>query len=114
MFALGHKRTSEHVCAMSALPPKADIGTEPRNVRFVPKADIQRWIKARRSYSRPGEGIVHECAAISTLPTLLTMASASTAICNWQDELKRRATDFTVRRRGKFTAMIFNDHSGDG
>jgi hypothetical protein len=26
--------------AMSALPPKADIGTQPRNVRFVPKADI--------------------------------------------------------------------------
>jgi len=27
---------------MSALPPKADIGTQPRNVRFVPKADIPR------------------------------------------------------------------------
>jgi hypothetical protein len=26
---------------MSALPPKADIGTQPRNVRFVPKADIR-------------------------------------------------------------------------
>ena len=26
---------------MSALPPKADIGTHSRNVRFVPKADIQ-------------------------------------------------------------------------
>jgi hypothetical protein len=25
---------------MSALPPKADIGTQPLNVRFVPKADI--------------------------------------------------------------------------
>jgi hypothetical protein len=25
---------------MSALPPKADIGTQPRNVCFVPKADI--------------------------------------------------------------------------
>jgi len=25
---------------MSALPPKADIGTQSRNVRFVPKADI--------------------------------------------------------------------------
>jgi len=33
---------------MSALPPKADIGTQSRNVRFVPKADIcsaanNRW-----------------------------------------------------------------------
>ena len=27
---------------MSALPPKADIGTQPRDVRFVPKADIAR------------------------------------------------------------------------
>jgi hypothetical protein len=26
--------------AASALPPKADIGTHPRDVRFVPKADI--------------------------------------------------------------------------
>ena len=25
---------------MSALPPKADIGTQSRDVRFVPKADI--------------------------------------------------------------------------
>jgi hypothetical protein len=33
---------------MSALPPKADIGTEPRNVRFVPKADILRCSKERR------------------------------------------------------------------
>jgi len=24
---------------MSALPPKADIGTQPRDVRFVPLAD---------------------------------------------------------------------------
>ena len=27
---------------MSALPPKADIGTRSRNVRYVPKADIMR------------------------------------------------------------------------
>jgi hypothetical protein len=26
--------------AMSALPPQADIGTQLRDVRFVPKADI--------------------------------------------------------------------------
>src|SRR6516225_622533 len=40
MSALGQKQTSEHVWAMSALPPKADIGTQPPDVRFVPKADI--------------------------------------------------------------------------
>jgi hypothetical protein len=32
---------------MSALPPKADIGTQSRDVRFVPKADsctaAKRW-----------------------------------------------------------------------
>src|SRR6516164_2006230 len=28
------------VRGMSALPPKADIGTQSRNVRFVPKGDI--------------------------------------------------------------------------
>src|SRR5215469_3878832 len=33
---------------MSALPPKADIGTRSRNVRFVPKADsCTATIKAR-------------------------------------------------------------------
>jgi len=43
MSALGQKRTLEHVRVMSALPPKADIGSQPRNVRFVPKADICDW-----------------------------------------------------------------------
>src|SRR5262245_14034768 len=37
-----HMRTLQCVLVMSALPPKADIGTQPRNVRVVPKADI-RW-----------------------------------------------------------------------
>src|SRR6516164_4120128 len=36
MSALGHNRTSEHVQSMSALPP----GTQSRDVRFVPIADI--------------------------------------------------------------------------
>ena len=36
--ALGQKQTSEVVQSISALPPKADIGTQPRDVRFVPKA----------------------------------------------------------------------------
>src|SRR5262245_50855815 len=40
MSALGQKQTSLHVRVMSALPPKADIGTQSWNVRFVPKADI--------------------------------------------------------------------------
>src|SRR5215467_97559 len=40
MSALGHKQTFRSVKPMSALPPKADIGTQSWNVRFVPKADI--------------------------------------------------------------------------
>src|SRR5262249_6761801 len=41
MSALGQKQTLEDLRLMSALPPKADIGTRSRNVRYVPKADIQ-------------------------------------------------------------------------
>jgi len=40
MSALGQKQTFSEVCAMSALPPKADITAAQTNVRFVPKADI--------------------------------------------------------------------------
>src|SRR5262249_8205712 len=36
----GSKADIGHLRAMSALPPKADIGTQPPDVRFVPKADI--------------------------------------------------------------------------
>ena len=45
MSALDQKQTSAHVRVMSALPLKADIGTEPRDVRFVPKADIRAAVK---------------------------------------------------------------------
>src|SRR6516164_6180461 len=41
MSALGQKRTSEQIGVMSALPPKADIDRVCRDVRLVPKADIQ-------------------------------------------------------------------------
>ena len=37
------KSRRQHMSAMSALPPKADIGTRPRYIRFVPKADIPRY-----------------------------------------------------------------------
>jgi hypothetical protein len=38
MSALGQKRTSACILAMSALPPKADITPHCGNVCFVPKA----------------------------------------------------------------------------
>jgi hypothetical protein len=41
MSALGQERTLRHFLSMSALPPKADIETQSRDVRFVPKADIR-------------------------------------------------------------------------
>ena len=41
MSALGHKQTLKRFHPMSALPPKADIGTQSRNVRFVPLTDIR-------------------------------------------------------------------------
>jgi hypothetical protein len=34
MSALGQKQTSQRISRMSALPPKADIGTQPRNAFF--------------------------------------------------------------------------------
>ena len=48
MSALGQKQTQEPVSAMSALPPKADIETQPRDVRFEPKADIGQPIRSSR------------------------------------------------------------------
>src|SRR6516164_8570720 len=47
MSALGQKQTSEGVKTMSALPPKADIGTHSSDVRFVPKADMKSAWRAR-------------------------------------------------------------------
>ena len=40
MSALGHKRTYAVQKGMSALPPKADMCSATRDVRFVPIADI--------------------------------------------------------------------------
>ena len=40
MSALGQKQTFAPQKAMSALPPKADMCSATRHVRFVPKADI--------------------------------------------------------------------------
>ena len=37
---------------MSALPLKADIGTQPRDVRFVPKADVSLGDAALNSDDR--------------------------------------------------------------
>ena len=44
----GQKPTLQCVCAMSALPPKADIAERDRHVRFVPKADKVQCSKMYR------------------------------------------------------------------
>ena len=63
MSALGQKQTSRHLQPMSALSPKADIGTQPRNVRFVPKADIRgRGKAAFPGHGKEGQKIVEMAA----------------------------------------------------
>ena len=52
-----------NLAAMSALPPKADIGTQSRNVRLVPEADIMQCNKLQpiRSLRQRGRAeIDHE------------------------------------------------------
>src|SRR6516162_3254029 len=44
MSALGHKQTSRAAGEMSALPPKADIGTPPRNAKFIAE-ESEKWAK---------------------------------------------------------------------
>ena len=60
MSALGQKQTLADVRVMSALPPKADIGTQPRDVRFVPKADIARCAAAKSGIERNEGREVHK------------------------------------------------------
>jgi len=60
MSALGHKPTSQPFRWMSALPPKTDIGTQSRNVRFVAhnshgviifRCRTQAFLRCRASHS---------------------------------------------------------------
>jgi hypothetical protein len=83
MSALGQNRTLTLVQPMSALPPKADIGTQSRNVRFVPKADMIAYSitsSARASsvagISRPSDFAVLRLIANSNLVGCWTGKSA--------------------------------------
>ena len=62
MSALGQKQTCAAQKVMSALPPKADMCSATRYVRFVPKADIRisipflnfiQWKSKRQVYCNP-------------------------------------------------------------
>src|SRR6516225_2332969 len=65
MSALGQKRTSAHVRPMSALPPKADMGTQPRNVCFVPKADKVHCSKIVRYSITSSARAISDCGTVS-------------------------------------------------
>src|SRR5215469_12029178 len=84
MFALGQRRTLTSAWAMSALPPKADIGTEFRNVRFVPKADIVRCGK-ERGYSITSSAMAISVGGIwrpSAFAVLRLMISSNVVGCS--------------------------------
>jgi hypothetical protein len=53
MSALGQKRTFAVQNGMSALPPRADMCGALGDVRFVPKADIDRQFEAPVTSSDP-------------------------------------------------------------
>src|SRR5207248_1535491 len=55
------KRTSEHVGGMSALPPKADIGTRSRDVCFVPKAAVSSCSKNSLSKASLFDHLIGRC-----------------------------------------------------
>jgi hypothetical protein len=59
---------------MSALPPKADIETQSRDVRFVPKADKVRRSKstAIRTHHRRGRTAAEISAAIKPYSMAVT------------------------------------------
>ena len=72
---------------MSALPPKADIGTQPRDVRFVPKAEshqsysitslatLSRWLFLRRCEEL-------QCDFRKAIFSVANKAEAVSAECN--------------------------------
>ena len=51
MSALGQKRTFALQYVMSALPPKADMCSAIRDVRFVPIADIPPFKRRQLAYT---------------------------------------------------------------
>ena len=57
MSALGQKQTLGRVRPMSALPPKADIGPQSVNLRFVPEAEVARARLVFRLFSYSANGL---------------------------------------------------------
>src|SRR5262249_49298218 len=100
MSAMGQKQTVRKVQLMSALPPKADIGTQSVNVRFVPKADIQSYsiIWSARIWNDPG--IVRPNAlAVLRLSTNSNFVGCSTGISAGLAPCRILITKSALRRK---------------
>jgi hypothetical protein len=94
MSALGQKRTFLEVCAMSALPPKADIAGRRLDVRFVPKADIERFHSSNssaRTSSANGTSIPR-VLAVCRLTSSSTFVGCSTGSSAGLLPLRMRST----------------------
>jgi hypothetical protein len=65
MSALGQKQTSAHVRVMSALPPKADMDRACRDVRFVPKADVEPHKKINPLTDTDTAAFLTQCSDLS-------------------------------------------------
>ena len=60
MSALGQKQTSARVRGMSALPPKADIGTGPYQLRRSNSGSLAMPAAIRRVTTRPSHGVIRQ------------------------------------------------------
>ena len=78
---------------MSALPPKADIGTQLRDVRFVPKADIMHRSKKRRI----------QCAQRREAPRIVLCAFCFRKMC-WRS--RPELADMEPSRRSRKHNML--------
>ena len=72
MSALGQKQTFAAQQGMSALPPKADMCSATRDVRFVPKADMaySPIDQAAQPKSKTPDLLSLECCRVRTLQGL--------------------------------------------
>ena len=94
-----HWGRCDHVRSMSALPPKADIGTQSRNVRFVPKADILRRSNSLRysiislaSASSVGGTVMSSALAVLRLMTSSYFVGCCTGSSAGFSPLRMRST----------------------
>src|SRR5262249_54177916 len=108
--------------AMSALPPKADIGTQSRNVRFVPKADILQCGKERR-YSissstnrkaslQPQRGNNHDDADRRDVPNDRTRQRKVRSIQKRVDETTPKVQVCSPHRKPIVSAGCRDDENG--